>query len=401
MLLISHTAYLRVTLHSSQIARGCRASPAASPITTMDAFEDEGNTQPKLLTHRGSLPIRGVMRALAAHPGTPNSTQMINVPPPDPMEGAILVRGLDIGICGTDVEIIEGGYGEAPPGEQHLILGHESLGEVVEAAAGSGFKPGQLVVGIVRRPDPEPCDHCAMGEWDMCRNGLYRECGIKKQHGYASEEFRLDPEFAVHVNRGLEDLGVLLEPASVVAKACVHSLHFLQRNSVPAKTALITGAGPIGLLAALAASQYGLDTYVVRDLGAHYYAGSAGDLDISPEVVIECTGIGSVLREAGAKAAPGAVVALTGISAAPAAEEIDLNVFNKNMVLSNKVLFGSVNAARSHYELAAKFLNKTDPTWLGRLISRRVPAHRWPEALERQANDVKVVLEIAHRQDRS
>ena len=121
----------------------------------------------------------------------------------------------------------------------------------------------------------------------MCRNGLYRECGIKQQHGYAREVYRLDPEFAIPVDPELGDLGVLLEPASVVAKACVHSLHFLQRTDVPARTALITGAGPIGLLAALAARHYGLETYVVdivesgpkpdlvRDLGAHYHAGSA------------------------------------------------------------------------------------------------------------------------------
>jgi threonine dehydrogenase-like Zn-dependent dehydrogenase len=334
---------------------------------------------------------------------------MLDVAPPHPEEGALLVRSRAIGICGTDLEIIEGGYGEAPPGEQQLILGHESLGEVVEAPAGSGFTPGQLVVGIVRRPDPVPCQHCAVGEFDMCRNGLYTECGIKQRHGYARETFRLDPEFAIPVDASLGDLGVLLEPASVITKACVHSLHFLQRTGVPARTALITGAGPIGLLAALATSQYGLETHVVdivergpkpdlvRDLGAHYHAGSAGDLDISPEVVIECTGIGAVLRDAGAKAAPGAVIALTGISAAPATVEIDLNVLNKNMVLSNKVLFGSVNAGRAHYETAAQVLARTDPAWLGRLISRRVPSDRWQEAIERQPDDVKVVLEMSPR----
>jgi threonine dehydrogenase-like Zn-dependent dehydrogenase len=117
--------------------------------------------------------------------------------------------------------------------------------------------------------------------------------------------------------------------------------------------------------------------------------------DISPEVVIECTGIGSVLREAGAKAAPGAVIALTGISAAGPTTEVDLNVFNKNMVLSNKVLFGSVNASRAHYEAAMRLLARTDPAWLARLVSRRVPAHRWTEALERRRDDVKVVLDFS------
>jgi glucose 1-dehydrogenase len=331
----------------------------------------------------------------------------VDIAPPGPEEGAILVRGLAVGICGTDLEIVEGAYGEAPPGEECLILGHESLGEVVDAPAGSGFTPGQLIVGVVRRPDPEPCEHCAAGEWDMCGNGLYRECGIKQHHGYARGSYRLDPEFAVPLSATLGDLGVLLEPASVVAKACAQSVRFLQRTAVPARTALITGAGPIGLLAALAARQYGLDTHVVdivesgskpdlvRALGAHYHAGTAGDLAISPELVIECTGIGSVLRDAGARAAPGAVIALAGISTAGAAAEVDLSAFNRNMVLGNRVLFGSVNAARSHFELAERVLARADPSWLRRLISRRVPVERWPDALERQPDDVKVVLEIS------
>jgi threonine dehydrogenase-like Zn-dependent dehydrogenase len=346
------------------------------------------------------------MKALAVRPGIPDSAEVIDVRSPDPGDGSIVVRGRAIGICGTDLEIIEGGYGEAPPGQQHLILGHESLGEVIEAPSGSGFAPGQPVVGIVRRPDPEPCDHCELGEWDMCRNGLYTECGIKQRHGYAREVFRLDPQFAVPVDPSLGALGVLVEPASVVAKALSVGLHILLRTDVPARTALITGAGPIGRLTALGTCQYGLDTYVVdivedgpkpdlvRELGAHYHAGSASDLDISPEVVIECTGIGALLREAGTIAAPGAVIALTGISSAPAAAEVDLNVMNKNVVLTNKVVFGSVNASRAHYELAASALARADPGWLGRLISRRVPADRWREALVRQPDDVKVVLDL-------
>jgi threonine dehydrogenase-like Zn-dependent dehydrogenase len=321
------------------------------------------------------------------------------------------VRARAIGICGTDIEIIDGGYGEAPAGDDFLVLGHESVGEVMEAPRGSGFVAGQPVVGIVRRPDPEPCDHCAMGELDMCRNGRYSECGIVRQHGYAQEEYCLEPEFAVPVDPDLGELAVLVEPASVVAKACIHSLHFLQRTGVAPKTALITGAGPIGLLAALVTRRYGLEVYVVdlvysgpkpdlvRDIGAHYHSGPASELDISPEVVIECTGVGSVVREAGAKAAPGAIVALTGISASPAPTEVDLNVFNKNMVLGNKVLFGSVNAARSHYERAADVLSRADPAWLKRLISRRVPLDSWEDVLKREPEDVKVVLEFGKRQE--
>jgi threonine dehydrogenase-like Zn-dependent dehydrogenase len=195
------------------------------------------------------------MKALTVTPGVPRSAQLVDVPPPDPGSGALLVRGRAVGICGTDTEIIDGGYGEAPPGQDRLILGHESLGEVIDAAPGSGFTPGDLVVGLSGHRTRNRVDHCAVGQWDMCRNGLYTECGIKQRDGYACEEYRLDPEYAVRVDPRLGEFGVLLEPASVVAKACVHGMHMLRRTEIRIKTALITGAGPIGLLAALVARQ--------------------------------------------------------------------------------------------------------------------------------------------------
>src|SRR6202043_1086195 len=107
-------------------------------------------------------------------------------------------------------------------GEPRLVLGHESLGEVEAAPRGCGVAPGDLVVGIVRRPDPEPCPACAGGEGDMCRNGRYPERGIKERHGYGAERFRIEPEFAVKVDPSLGILGVLLEPASILAKAWDH-----------------------------------------------------------------------------------------------------------------------------------------------------------------------------------
>ncbi|HTE63356.1 MAG TPA: alcohol dehydrogenase catalytic domain-containing protein, partial [Solirubrobacteraceae bacterium] len=137
------------------------------------------------------------MRAITLDPGTPDSAALEEVPEPPPTEGAILVDGVALGICGTDAEIVRGDYGEAPPAEQRLVLGHESLGRVVAAPAGSGFAPGDLLVGIVRRPDPVPCASCAAGEWDFCRNGRYTERGIKGLHGFGSERWRIEPEFAV------------------------------------------------------------------------------------------------------------------------------------------------------------------------------------------------------------
>ena len=131
----------------------------------------------------------------------------------------MLVRGLLVGVCGTDREIAEGAYGEAPSGQAKLIIGHESLGEVLEAPSGSGFRAGDLVVGIVRRPDPVPCPACAAGEWDMCRNNRFSERGIVREDGYGSERWHVEPEFAIAIPTELGELGVLLEPASVLAKA--------------------------------------------------------------------------------------------------------------------------------------------------------------------------------------
>src|SRR5690242_12800403 len=104
------------------------------------------------------------MRALTVIPGEANSAAVVDVPEPTPEQGAILARTLAVGVCGTDVEIVSGAYGWAPSGRERLVLGHESLGEVVEAPAGSGLAPGDLVVGIVRRPDPVPCVNCGHGE---------------------------------------------------------------------------------------------------------------------------------------------------------------------------------------------------------------------------------------------
>ncbi len=129
------------------------------------------------------------MRALTVLPGVPNSLRLDEVPAPPLSEGAILARAIALGICATDREIVAGDYGAAPKGQERLILGHESLGRVEEAPAGSGFAPGDLIVGFVRHPDPVPCPACAAGEWDMCRNGLYTEHGIKARNGFGAELF--------------------------------------------------------------------------------------------------------------------------------------------------------------------------------------------------------------------
>ncbi len=170
------------------------------------------------------------MRALTVAPGTVNSARTEDVADPPISDGAVLVRTLAIGVCGTDRDIVGGRYGWAPPGQTRLIVGHESLGIVLEAPVESGVKAGDLIVGIVRRPDPVPCSSCAAGEWDMCRNGRYTERGIKERHGYGSEFFRIEPDFLIKVDASLGIAGVLLEPASVIAKAWDHTERIGRRS---------------------------------------------------------------------------------------------------------------------------------------------------------------------------
>jgi glucose 1-dehydrogenase len=346
------------------------------------------------------------MRAITLDPGTPDSAALEEVPEPDPGEGAILVDGVALGICGTDAEIVRGDYGEAPPGAGRLILGHESLGRVADAPEGSGFAPGDLVVGIVRRPDPVPCPSCAVGEWDFCRNGRYTERGIKALHGFGSERWRIEPEFAVRLDPELGPLGVLMEPTTIVAKAWEQIERVLTRATLGPERVLITGAGPIGLLAALLAQQRGYDVHVldlvtdgpkpelVRALGATYHATPVHEVEPLPDIIIEATGVSRVVLDAVAHTGANGIVCLTGISSGGHDITLDAGVLNRTIVLENDLVFGSVNANGRHYEAAAAALAKADRGWLERLITRRVPLEQWRDALTRREHDIKVVVEL-------
>lgn len=346
------------------------------------------------------------MLALTVAPGMAGSARVEELPEPDSSEGPVLVETLAVGVCGTDLEITSGRYGWTPPGRERLVLGHESLGRVLEAPAGSGLRPGELVVGIVRHPDPVPCPNCGAGEWDMCRNGRYTERGIKEVDGFCRERFRADPAFLVKVASHLGLLGVLLEPASVLAKAWEHIERIGERAVWRPKICLVTGAGPVGLLAALMGRQRGLEVHIldrvttgpkpalVRDLGATYHTGSVKELAAGADVIVECTGVGQLLFDILQTTPPGAITCLTGISSGGRPIPIDLGDLNKTMVLENDVVFGSVNANRRHYEKAAAALAAADPAWLGRIINRTIPLDHWQDALTRRPDDVKPVIRL-------
>ncbi len=345
------------------------------------------------------------MRAVTVVPGVDGSARLDDMPEPAPELGSVLVESLAVGVCGTDAEIAGGEYGWAPPGSERLILGHESLGRVIDPGS-SGFAVGDHVVGIVRRPDPVPCANCAVGEWDMCSNGGYTERGIKQVHGFMSDRWRIEPEYAVKVDRELGLLGVLLEPTTVVVKAWEHIAAIGQRTFWEPNAVLVTGAGPIGLLAAMIAVQHGAEVHVldrategpkpalVEALGASYHTGPIAELGLAPDIVIECTGVAPLVRAAAETAAAGAVICLTGVGGeiVPIASPTTLLT---DAVLKNLVIFGSVNANKRHYYLGARALAKADRSWLEQLITRRVAPEAFAQALERTPDDIKVVIEFA------
>jgi threonine dehydrogenase-like Zn-dependent dehydrogenase len=194
------------------------------------------------------------MKVITVEPHKPETARLENISDPSVRNGSVLVEAIAVGVCGTDVEIVEGEYGWAPPGKTRLVLGHESLGRVVDPGPSGALQKGDLVVGIVRRPDPVPCPNCAVGEWDMCRNGEYTERGIKEIDGFTSERWRIEPEYAMKVDRSLGLLGVLLEPTTVVAS-----------------------------------------------------------LGFEPDVIVECTGVGQVIADSLRAVGAGGIVCLTGV----------------------------------------------------------------------------------------
>ncbi len=347
------------------------------------------------------------MKAITVRPGDPGGTRLEELPEPDAREGSVLVEAIAVGVCGTDVEIAGGKYGWAPPGKTSLVLGHESLGRVLDGGPTSGLKKGDLVAGIVRRPDPAPCPNCAVGEWDMCRNGQYTERGIKQIDGFMSERWRIEPEYTIKLDRSLGILGVLLEPTTVVTKAWEHLLAVGKRAFWEPRTVLVTGAGPIGLLGALVARQLGMEVHVldrdvggrkpelVRALGATYHACTVAEIDFEPDVILECTGVGQVIAASISRVAASGVVCLTGIGHGGALPGIPTADMATSAVLKNMVLIGSVNANKRHWYKAGEVLSRADRGWLGRLITRRERPEDFAKALQRQADDTKVVIQFA------
>ena len=349
------------------------------------------------------------MKAITVEPKKPGTARYEDFPEPDEREGSVLVEAIAVGVCGTDVEIVEGKYGWAPPGKTRLVLGHESLGRVIDPGPRSSFKEGDLVVGIVRRPDPVPCPNCAVGEWDMCRNGQYTERGIKEIHGFMSERWRIEPEYAIKVDPSLGILGVLLEPMTVITKAWEQVLAVGQRSYWEPKTVLVTGAGPIGLLAACdwRAARHGGACPGSRHIGSQgrpgakwwvrtYHSTSVANLDFEPDMIIECTGVGQVIADSIQKVKSGGIVCLTGVGkrrrggrgshrrcccVGGAQEQCDCR---QRECQQAPLVQGQ-----------AKTWRAADRSGWSRLITRREKPENFKQALEREPDDIKVVIQFS------
>ncbi len=358
------------------------------------------------------------MCAVAVTPKKPGSARQVELPIPTAARGVALMRVLEVGIDGTDTEINNGLYGEAPPGSDFLVIGHEALSVVEAVGEGvSGFMPGDLVVSTVRRPDN--CPNCRAGESDMCLFGNYTERGIKGAHGYMGEYYSETPAFMIRIPPALRPFAVLLEPLSIVEKATFQAWTIQGRMVWQPKRAVVLGAGQIGILCTILLRLRGLEVHVyaksppdsvqghiLSGLGATYacvddhpvtgISDELGQIDF----ILEATGNSAVAFEAMAQVGNNGVLCLTGVSAGNRSIEIPADVINLQMVLGNRLAFGSVNANRRYFEMGVEHFQQAEQRWPGifeRLITRRVPFDDFKSALDRRPEDIKTLLTIAAR----
>ena len=342
------------------------------------------------------------MRALVTRPGTVHSTRVADVP--QPREEGVLIRTLEVGVCGTDREISEGLFGVAPAGEEALVLGHELLG-VVERD-GHGFARGDLVTATVRRS----CGHCiacAEQSPDSCLTGDYSERGITRLDGYARELVAEDPEQLIAIPPSLGRLGVLAEPASICERALRHAREIGGRQPWQLERALVIGAGAIGLLTTYLLRLADIDVStaslepsneLVEESGARYV--STSDTQLSQlgafDLVVEAAGDAQLMGQTLGLLRRSGVACLLGIDPRRQKVEIDGPVLGVDAILENRVLFGSVNARREDWLAAVADLDRVRERWpeaLAQLVTLRVPLDRFEEAFAHRGGKATLVLD--------
>jgi glucose 1-dehydrogenase len=355
------------------------------------------------------------LRAIVVTPMVANSLRLKELGTPEISKGEMLLNVQKIGICGTDRDIISGFYGAAPKGSDFLVLGHESLSRVADIGKGvSGFSKGDLVVPTVRRKCPENCLNCKSQESDMCLTGHYKEHGIKELHGFASDYAVSDASFVVRLPESLKDIGVLLEPLTVVEKGEIQT-YLLQQSRMKwaPKKALVLGAGPVGLLATAILKLKGLEVTtvatrsaeslkarLVQQTGAEYVNSKERPLKVMEDqydIVFEVTGNPSVALEAQHLIGTNGVTCYLGIYKMQQDTEDFGNLFT-HLVLGNRVHFGSVNANKTYFEKGVKDLLKIRKKWNGlleQMITRRARMEELEKAYGQETEEeIKTIIDI-------
>ena len=372
-------------------------------------------------------PEQTMMKAVAVFPGKPNSMHLGRLPKPSlteiPDGRGVLVKVLRVGVDGTDKEINAAEYGAAPPGYDFLVTGHESFGRVEAVGPNVGpceLEVGDYVVATVRRPGVSIYDR--IGTYDMTTDDVYYERGINLRHGYLTEYYVDDPEYIVKIPQGLKDVGVLLEPTTVVEKGIAQAYEIQRRLRVwrPRKAAVM-GAGTIGLLAAMALRLRGLDVTVfgrtprpylnsdlIEALGARYETTITlpiieGAKRYGPfDLVFEATGSSAVVFDSMQALGKNGVLVLSSVTGGDKRIEVPADRINLDFVLGNKVMVGTVNANREYFEMGVKDLATAEaqyPGWLRRLLTHPVRGlENWQlllDTLTTAKGAIKVYCEVA------
>jgi threonine dehydrogenase-like Zn-dependent dehydrogenase len=369
------------------------------------------------------------MKAIAVDP-LKRQIGIIDQPEPQiTSAGDVKLRMLEAGVCGTDKEICAFEYGTPPAGSSELVIGHESLGEVIEVGTQvTRVKLGDLVVPMVRRPCPhDSCVACRSGRQDFCFTGDFKERGIKEAHGFMAQ-FVVDHENYMNpVPRQLRGTAVLVEPLTIAEKALAQVWQVQQRlpwacPASPGKAeahchrAVVLGAGPVGLLGAMALVNYGFDTTVyaretipnpraalLESIGAKYVSAETDPVETlarrvgNIDLVYEATGASRLAFEIIKHLGTNGIFVFTGVPGRKAPIEVDTDLMMRNLVLKNQVVFGTVNAGRDSFEAAIRDIGVFSKRWpdaVELLISGRFPMEAYGDLLVGRSSGIKNVIKL-------
>lgn len=370
-----------------------------------------------------------VMKAVAVVPEA-REVRVVDHPAPEiTADTEVRLRILEVGVCGTDKEICAFEYGLPPAGSPHLVIGHEALGEVVEVGRGvAALRPGDLVVPMVRRPCALPdCLPCRGGRQDFCATGAFTERGINQAHGFMTEMIVEDERYLVPVPRKLRDVGALVEPLTIAEKSLIQLRavqsrlpwscpHHVSEGMGHCHRAVVLGAGPVGLLGAMALVAAGFETTVysrepesspradlVRAFGARYVSAEVVDAETLArgagrvDVVYEAVGVPGLVYDLMRFLAPNAVFIVTGVPALRPAAPVEASRIMRNMVLGNQVVLGSVNSGRDGFEAAIRDLETFMERWpdaVRALISGRHEVESYRDLLLGRPDGIKNLIRV-------